>query len=66
MNTDAKNPQQNISKVNSTMHLKDHIFKESNGNYPGCKNGSALGNLSMSCITLIHSEKTTKKIFIDT
>ena len=44
MNTDAKNPQQNISKVNSTMHLKDHIFKESNGNYPGCKNGSVSAN----------------------
>ena len=42
MNTDAKNPQQNISKMNS-MNLKDHT-PESNGIYPECKNGAVSAN----------------------
>ena len=33
MNIDAKSPQQNISKPNSTIHLKDHTPR-SNGIYP--------------------------------
>ena len=51
MNTDAKNPQQNISKVNSTMHLKDHIFKQSNGIYPGCKNDLVSANQAIRYFT---------------